>query len=258
MDGESDDGTLRILERLRSKIDVLIVEKDSGQSQALNRGFRHATGDWLAWLCADDELMPQALRDLARITRKRADADIVVGACERCIHDGNSFVVAPPDKLVELLPFKNPIDQPSTFWKRKFHDKAGSIDENLHYAMDWDWWCRLKNAGATFEITSKVISRYHFTGNNKTSRNPEGNLTETLEIVRRYAGCGGAIADVYRHIFEVYDKYGCLDNPPIAENVLQANWQHARKALSAVFGAEVVENYNLNWISKQMRGLSIH
>jgi glycosyltransferase involved in cell wall biosynthesis len=258
VDGESTDGTQRVLADLRDKIDILIVEKDSGQSEALNRGFKCATGDWFAWLCADDELTPNALKDLERVIKLSPQADVIVGACQRCIEKGPSLVVVPPENLAVLLSYKNPIDQPSTFWTRKIHEKAGAIDESLHYAMDWDCWCRFRSAGAAFVTTPKVLSRYHFNGLNKTSRNPEGNLRETLEIVRRYAGLDGAVAKIYNHIFETYDKFGCLDNPPTGDPGRYSDWQCARRAIARVFGNEVVDNYNLNWVSKQMRGLSIH
>ena len=38
------------------------VEPDSGQSDALNKGFAKATGEWLFWLNADDVLLPGALK----------------------------------------------------------------------------------------------------------------------------------------------------------------------------------------------------
>ena len=42
------------------------VEPDCGQSDALNKGFAKAKGEWLFWLNADDVLLHGALRAVKR------------------------------------------------------------------------------------------------------------------------------------------------------------------------------------------------
>lgn len=54
IDGGSTDGTLSILNAHRSKIDVLVSEKDKGIYDALNKGVARATGDVVGFLHADD------------------------------------------------------------------------------------------------------------------------------------------------------------------------------------------------------------
>lgn len=54
IDGGSTDGTLEIVERYRDHIAVLISEKDKGIYDAMNKGIRHATGEWLFFLNAGD------------------------------------------------------------------------------------------------------------------------------------------------------------------------------------------------------------
>ena len=54
IDGGSTDGTLDILEEYRDRIAVLISEPDDGLYDALNKGIRHATGDIIGFLHADD------------------------------------------------------------------------------------------------------------------------------------------------------------------------------------------------------------
>ena len=64
-DGGSTDGTLEILEKWSGKIDY-VSEPDTGQSNALNKGFAKATGDVIAWLNADDIYLPGALAKVAQ------------------------------------------------------------------------------------------------------------------------------------------------------------------------------------------------
>jgi hypothetical protein len=100
-----------------------------------------------------------------------------------------------------------------------------------------------------------VLSNYYFTGKNKTSQNPDGNLRESLIILRRHGACGGAISDIYRYIFERYDLAGCLDTPPSASPALVDEWNQVCTMLKTIFGPDMITYYNLGWISRQRRHL---
>ncbi len=54
VDGGSTDGTLEILGGYRDRINTLISEPDDGIYDAMNKGIRHATGDVVGILNADD------------------------------------------------------------------------------------------------------------------------------------------------------------------------------------------------------------
>ena len=62
MDGGSTDNTMRILERYRSKIDILISNKDNGIWDAMNKGLKLANGEIVGFLNADDFYYPNALQ----------------------------------------------------------------------------------------------------------------------------------------------------------------------------------------------------
>jgi len=61
IDGGSTDGTLEIIRQYEEAIDYWVSEPDEGIYDAWNKGVRLATGDWLAFLGADDSYLPGAI-----------------------------------------------------------------------------------------------------------------------------------------------------------------------------------------------------
>src|SRR6476660_6711550 len=58
IDGGSTDNTLQVIEKYRNKIDYFVSEKDSGQTEAINKGLKVAKGDIVTWLNSDDFYEP--------------------------------------------------------------------------------------------------------------------------------------------------------------------------------------------------------
>jgi cellulose synthase/poly-beta-1,6-N-acetylglucosamine synthase-like glycosyltransferase len=66
IDGGSKDQTLEKVRQYENLLTYWVSEKDSGQSEAINKGLRHATGNIVSWLCSDDILLPGALFRVAK------------------------------------------------------------------------------------------------------------------------------------------------------------------------------------------------
>src|SRR5262249_13349320 len=80
VDGGSHDAT-REIARTSSGV-VLLERPGSNQANAINQGFRAASGDILAWLNADDEYTPGALERVGALFESRPDLDAVYGDCD--------------------------------------------------------------------------------------------------------------------------------------------------------------------------------
>lgn len=256
VDGNSSDGTLAVIKRFNHLISHVIREGDKNAADAINKGFKMADGEIFCYLNADDALETGALDYVARIFMQEPETDVVTGACHRNFADGSESVTYVPDDYLDLLPMKNGIEQPSTFWRAAVHRRAGVFDDSYQLAFDWEWWNRLYWGGARFKRIPKVLSKYYFSNDNLTSRGGRRVIDEMYRVTKAYGPFKGYIADVYLLLFRLFDMRGFYDLPtsrlPFAKKLLFGG---TRWLLYVIFGRQAVNAYNWNWASKQIRGI---
>lgn len=143
VDGGSRDGTVEILKKYGDKI-KWISEKDKGQTEAINKGMKMATGTIMAYLNSDDTYEPDALDKVAEYFDKNPKVMIVYGK-GRHIDENDKYINDYPTEKVNrnILRTKCPICQPTVFWRRELWEKIGDFDEKLNYAMDYQYWLRV-------------------------------------------------------------------------------------------------------------------
>jgi glycosyltransferase involved in cell wall biosynthesis len=83
IDGNSTDGTLKILEKYRDKIHKVISEKDDGIYFAFNKGINFVNGEMFGFVNSDDILMPNAIEILVKYLKKYPDIDMVFGSVRK-------------------------------------------------------------------------------------------------------------------------------------------------------------------------------
>lgn len=254
-DGGSTDRTVEIVRARLPAFGRLVSLSDRGISDALNRGFATATGDVVCYLNADDALAAGALLHVGRFFSGDPGADVLSGACLRVFADGSEYLHIPSIAQLATLPYRLPIDQPSTFWRSSVHRAAGRFDESFKLALDWDWWNRLRELGATFAMTDKTLSVYYFSDTNLTSNGGMNVIREMARITARYAPRGRLVTAAYWLIFWLFDMRGYYDVPrdslPATRKYLFAG---TIRFLAAIFGRDAIHAYNWNWASKQVRG----
>jgi glycosyltransferase involved in cell wall biosynthesis len=191
IDGGSTDGTIEILYRFPYL--NWISEKDSGQSQALNKGFRKAKGEIIAWINSDDWYEPGAFLAVAEFFLQHPEKAVVMGDCQLVDAQGIPFriVVNKERKREDILKFWLPYSiptQPSVFFRKELLDKFGLLDETLHFAMDYDLWMRFA-ASSAFPHIDRVLSDYRFhPGAKGGDQDWNKFVPECRQVFRRYAG----------------------------------------------------------------------
>ena len=255
-DAGSTDASAGAIDRYRDHFDVVLREKDGGQADGLNRGFRHATGDVRGWLCADDELLPGALLHVGELFRDHPGVGVVTGGCQRVFADGDTYVVPARADPWAIIGTQNVVEQPSMFWRRDVHRHAGELDVTYHLAFDWDLWNRFARGGAKVLATDRVLSRYHFTATNKSGNAGRGHATESFRVVRRYGPLRGGLAYVFWFLYVHFDLHGCYDRPSTAGRWrTRLFWLGVLPALRVLIGKRRLYAYNWHFASKQERGM---
>ncbi|OYU92630.1 MAG: glycosyltransferase, partial [Bacteroidetes bacterium B1(2017)] len=67
VDGGSTDNTMDIVNKYRDSIDIIVHEKDKGQSDAINKGFKLSKGDLIGWINSDDILYPTCVENIIKL-----------------------------------------------------------------------------------------------------------------------------------------------------------------------------------------------
>lgn len=169
IDGGSTDNSVDTIRKYGPWITYWVSEPDGGQTYAINKGIRIATGDVLSWLNSDDILCPDALREVAEKFIESPDLELVYGDCEMIDENGDvfdRFNVRKSD-LTDLLE-ENFISQPSTFFRARALAAVGGLDSELHYAMDYDLWIRMFLNKARVLYNPTVLSRFRYHGTSKS------------------------------------------------------------------------------------------
>jgi GT2 family glycosyltransferase len=145
IDGGSTDETLDVLRGFGQRI-RWISEKDRGQSDAINKGMRAATGEIVTWLCSDDLYRPGAVRRGVEAFQRHPDAGVVYGDADYVDPAGGkllTFVGWPFDLSHTVLSCRNPISQAAAFIRSEIWHRVGGVREDLPALMDLDLWLRV-------------------------------------------------------------------------------------------------------------------
>jgi len=170
-DGASTDGTMAAVALVRDRLSSVESVRDGGQSDALNRGFRRTSGEILAYLNADDLLLPGALAYVAAYFAAHPDVDVVYG--HRVLIDDDDreigrWVMPPHDPAI--LSWADYVPQETLFWRRRIWDRTGArIDDTFQFAMDWDLLVRFREAGAVMVRLPRFLGAFRVHDEQKSS-----------------------------------------------------------------------------------------
>jgi glycosyltransferase involved in cell wall biosynthesis len=218
IDGCSTDGTLEILQEYKNiytnKLHY-IYEKDSGQSNAINKGFRISTGDIIGWINSDDYYEDNIFRYVVDHFDKNPNVDMIYGGCNIVDVDGKYLY-----KFEEGYGFKTCkikdygkfnyetllnvysglIPQQSVFFRRSIFESIGYLDESFNFTMDYEYWLRIGKI-CNIARVEKVLANFRTHIDAKTnSKNRLDFIKESMKARKKH---GSKIISVI-NIYELY------------------------------------------------------
>jgi glycosyltransferase involved in cell wall biosynthesis len=145
IDGGSTDGSVDIIKKYASKLAYWVSEPDTGQANAINKGLRLTTGEWVAWQNSDDIFYPGALSQFAKACEGETGLDLMIG---------NMNLIDENDGLLRHMKYVTPsyrsllaegmvLTNQAAFWRRDLHAKIGFMDESLDCGFDYEWFLRV-------------------------------------------------------------------------------------------------------------------
>ncbi len=187
IDGGSTDGTLDILRRYQRRL-TWISERDAGQSDALNKGFRRAKGQIVAWLNSDDVYLPGAVRRAVEFLEQHPAAAMVYGEAD-CIDESGKLLGSYFSRHFDLaeLALSCFVCQPTVFLRRTAVGDVGWLDPSLHYAMDYDLWIRLAQKYPVAYLPEKLAC-YRAHAAAKTFVRRDRSYQEAIRVVKKRFG----------------------------------------------------------------------
>lgn len=185
-DGGSTDGTLEIVSRFPHA--KLVCGKDTGISDAMNKGASFATGEFMLHLHADDMLAhSKALLWVDTCLRQHSQARWLYGKADVIDAAGNkvqesSFTPFDPKRLRKY----NLLAHPATFLETSLFHQIGGFDTKLRYCMDYDLWLRLSAHGKNALALPASLACFRAHPQSLSTKEKQGVADEAYQVRNHY------------------------------------------------------------------------
>ncbi|HEY5040989.1 MAG TPA: glycosyltransferase family 2 protein [Verrucomicrobiae bacterium] len=166
IDGGSTDNSVEIIKKYERHLAYWVSEPDKGQTHAVNKGLDRATGDIIGWINSDDVYVKGAFKKVANAFLEHPNVILVHG--DRIMLDAESHVSGwgalppfDPDKTCFC------VCSETAFWQSSL-TKGARLKEELQYAMDLEFFCRLYRLGPFLKLNA-YLGYFRCYQGNKTS-----------------------------------------------------------------------------------------
>lgn len=197
LDDGSTDNTANILSKYTGKL-YWETHANMGQANTLNKGWQMAQGEVLAYLSADDALLPYAVsRSVEYLLEHK---DIVLTYCDYYLIDARSEVIrrvyAPDFNYYDMVVRIICPPGPGAFFRREGFERTGPWDPSLHQTPDFEYWIRLGLSGRFFRIPEPLAKfRVHDKSQSYAERDEEES-EEIVHVMNRYFQLKGIPQDI--------------------------------------------------------------
>jgi glycosyltransferase involved in cell wall biosynthesis len=190
IDGGSSDGSQDVIRDYEDRLVYWESNPDKGQTDAINKGFAHAQGKYLAWINSDDVYHPGAFDEAVSYLEAHPDVGMVYGDC--------TFINA-QDQVIGQFPAAQTdyqrlrrgyvhIPQQASFFRADLWREVGPLDPSFFFAMDYDLWVRLAEKAPLVYLPGHSWASFRLHGEAKTIAADARCWPEMLRVHYREGG----------------------------------------------------------------------
>jgi glycosyltransferase involved in cell wall biosynthesis len=207
VDGASTDGTTAILrEKAGHRINTLISEPDGGIFEAMNKGLRHATGSYVAFLNGGDAF--HGATSLAECVPFIGLADVIYGGTRIVFGNKTRLFHPAVDPVRPAYFFRSTIPHPGTWVRRSLFERLGGFDESCRIISDRTWFYRAAQHHATFLRMPQIVVDFHKGGASTTPANVAQGEAEIRRFLLASFPVRFLIDSIIRHLQRLYGTVG--------------------------------------------------
>ncbi|MBO6025198.1 MAG: glycosyltransferase [Bacteroidales bacterium] len=218
VDGASSDNSVEVIKSFESQFAHLswVSEPDSGIYNAMNKGIRMASGDYIQILNSGDCLAADDVTErMLEALDKAGNPSILYGNMIKCFPDGRRYVDNGygGQKVTFLLFYLGTLNHDPTYIRRSLFEKYGYYDENLKIVSDWKWFMNaIIEGGEKPKYVDINVTLFDMTG---VSESNAALVKEEREAVLRQTYPAALLAD-YERYADPIERYKRLQRHPWA------------------------------------------
>ena len=190
VDGGSTDNTLDVVHKYQERISKVIREPDKGLYDAMNKGIRMATGAYLCFLNAGDELHEnETLQKIVFTLKGKELPDVIYGETAIVDEEGHFLHMrrlSTPEHLHRKSFKEGMLVCHQAFFARRELALANPYDLRYRFSADFDWCIRIMKQSKNLHNTHLTLIDYLNEG--MTTQNHKASLKERFRIMTKHYG----------------------------------------------------------------------
>ena len=179
IDGNSNDRTLDIIKKYEDKIYYWVSENDNGIYDAMNKGIKLASGEFIGLINADDWYELDAVQNIVNTLNTNSNYDVIYGLLRYIKNEKEYKIDSQHYNFLE----ERMIPHPTCFIKKDIYTKLNYYDLEYKSASDYDFLLKIKNQDYNFCKINKILSNFRMDGISTVSKI---GAIESLIIKKKY------------------------------------------------------------------------
>jgi glycosyltransferase involved in cell wall biosynthesis len=189
IDGASADDSVEIIKRHADRLAYWVSEPDRGQTSAINKGLKRATGEVVSYINSDDLYLPGCLHTVGHYFAAHPECRWLCGTVltfglQTEVPD--VLTVPPTDNITPRLLIDTFLPTPAMFWRRDAFEEFGLFDEEMHYSFDLEHWMRMLVGGVKYARLERPLTAFRLHPTSKTVSSRQAFVNEEKRVREKF------------------------------------------------------------------------